>query len=931
MTHGEAIERVVANLLAQDESAWPSDADLARSHPDLMPELADRVTALRSIRRAAARAAGHSAASGPAQLLDRIFETDLQLLQAELSDYEILTRVQYGGQGVVYKALQRATKRVVAIKVLLDGPLATPRQRARFAREVELCSRLTHPNVVALYSSGTVHGRPYCAMEFIDGLPIDEFVFLHRPLPREIVRLIAAVCRAIHYAHQRGIIHRDLSPANLMVDLDGVPHVLDFGLAKDVWLAGGPEISQTGQVVGTLPFLSPEQISGNDTEIDVRSDVYSLGAVLFTLLSGRRPFLARSAVELRDQILHERPPRLSQVQRPDGSPVAADRDLELILLKALAAETSERYQSAEALADDLDRYIAGEAVQARAHSRLYLLRKSVRKYRWAYAGGALFLLVLIAGVTVSTAMWLEAAAQHNTATQAAAISYSLFDDLSTVFENDVRTLAGGVAVGDKLFTLVDARLSELEEVTSSDAKLLPTLTLLKEHQGDIAAAQGNRAVARACYTAFLDGARALRPQNHATRAIIARAHRKLAGIIDEAEPQYRQAVELGTAVASDGHAGFRDYAELCETHIQFARFYFLRGDYTQSADQINAALRVAETHDFESQLESGGPALFALARERESDLYFRLADAERATNALLECLRLREQLSANSPANADLRHKVLRTHSRLAQAYREQVRPELARDHLQQAIRIGEDLVFVDPTVTDWTKDLAVAHASLALELHDIPELDSAAVHCSRALDLVTRIHESDPEDLMAVDLLAGIHSYASKIALKRGSLDEALMHAQEMVALRHSLCAAAPDATTPRRKLAVDLEALGSCYHTAGDLQSAGQAYEQAFAIRRELLAARPEFVESQLDCVLSQIVLSAWLLDFDTAEADARTAAYLAQAEQTLQTLQRAGKMEGQQRRLRDWTARIQEYRVLLAEHEARRTQAPVPEQRR
>jgi serine/threonine protein kinase len=176
----------------------------------------------------------------------------LRVLQEHFVDLQSMEHIRHGGQGVVFRAVERNTGRTVAVKLLLNGPLATPHQRARFEREVELIGRLRHPNIVTLYGSGEVQGRLYFTMEFVDGHTIDDYALLHDLTPHEIVRLMIKVCRAINYSHQNGIIHRDLTPNNILVDAEGEPRIFDFGLAKDLH---AENTSLTEHVVGTLPFM----------------------------------------------------------------------------------------------------------------------------------------------------------------------------------------------------------------------------------------------------------------------------------------------------------------------------------------------------------------------------------------------------------------------------------------------------------------------------------------------------------------------------------------------------------------------------------------------------------------------------------------------------------------------------------------------------
>ncbi len=413
------VEKIVREVIDNRRAGLEVDySAIERDHATLMPQLSERLRRLQAVEAAAHRARQQPQSTRLADPPGLAFEDDLEFLREALSGYNILERIHYGGQGVVYKAKQRSTKRAVAIKLLLDGPLVSDRQRGRFAREVELVSRLQHPNIVTVYESGVVRGRQFFAMEFVDGLPTDDYILLHGLGVRETVRLLQTVCEAVSAAHQHGIIHRDLKPANILVDLEGQPHILDFGLAKDVAgmsAAGKPSsVSVDGQIVGTLPYLSPEQAAGMGDHIDVRSDIYSLGIVAFELITGGFPYpvagdpqavrnsiLSREPIGLRKALSHDR-------SRGSFSANEVNDDLEKVVLKALEKDKSRRYQSAAAFADDLGRYLAGDAVEAKAASRLYLLKKTLRKFRVHVAISAGFMVVLVAALIGITAAWQRA-------------------------------------------------------------------------------------------------------------------------------------------------------------------------------------------------------------------------------------------------------------------------------------------------------------------------------------------------------------------------------------------------------------------------------------------------------------------------------------------------------------------------------------------
>lgn len=360
-----------------------------------------------------------------------------------ITGFDDIREVRRGGQGIVFSANQRSTKRRVAIKVLLEGAFASKTSRRRFEREIDLVAGLRHPNIVSVHDSGvTADGRLYFVMEFIDGVPLDQFLAQVRqteraPLsPKEMLRIFAKVGDAINYAHQRGVIHRDLKPGNILVDTAGEPHVCDFGLAKTTSgsAADDPEhhnMSVTGQFMGSLPWASPEQLEGSHTRVDVRTDVYSLGVILYQMLSGRMPFETQGGIrQLFENITNNLPPRPSAVS---GN---LDDEIDTIVMKCLAKDVERRYQSAAELVADVRHYLAGEPIQAKRDSAWYTLRKTLRRYQVAAGVTAGVIVALLLALLVSVGSWREATrardAAEKEASQRAAIGTFLERMLTSV-------------------------------------------------------------------------------------------------------------------------------------------------------------------------------------------------------------------------------------------------------------------------------------------------------------------------------------------------------------------------------------------------------------------------------------------------------------------------------------------------------------------
>jgi eukaryotic-like serine/threonine-protein kinase len=312
--------------------------------------------------------------------------------------YTVVASVREGGQGAIYEAVEHMTKRRVAIKVLRSGPFSGEAEQVRFEREVQILGRLQHPHIVTIHTSGTTQRQRYFVMDFIEGKPLDEYVRDENLSVADTLALFLKIASAIDAAHVNGITHRDLKPANILVDPQGHPHVLDFGLAKTSDDAGvDVKVTTTGQFVGSLPWAAPEQLRDDPNDVDLRTDVYGLGIVLYFILTESLPYdrygIARDVM---NRILEGEHSPPSRYRKEIGN------ELDTIVLKCLRVSRKRRYQMAGEVARDIERYLAGEPIEAKRDSAGYLLMKTARRYRTA----ALFVALVVVGgvgyaVTVS--------------------------------------------------------------------------------------------------------------------------------------------------------------------------------------------------------------------------------------------------------------------------------------------------------------------------------------------------------------------------------------------------------------------------------------------------------------------------------------------------------------------------------------------------
>ena len=394
-------------LLEEIMDSGRSPEEVCRASPELLPAVREGLRRSRAFE-------GEVEAMFPTQGLGKLDAMPPDTEAPDIPGYVVLNLLGRGGMGVVYRALHLKLTRTVAIKMLVSGRYAAGPERARLVREAQAIALLRHPNIIQVFDLGDLDGRPYFTMEYLEGGSLSQKLAGVPQPGREAAAMVATLAEAIQVAHAAGIVHRDLKPANILLTADGTPKISDFGLARDYTEA--PELTLGGSRHGTPSYMSPEQASGKRGTIGPSTDIYSLGAVLYEMQTGRPPFMAETPAETERQVIAEEPAPPSRLN------AEVPRDLETICLKCLCKDRGRRYASASDLADDLRRFLRGEPIAAQRASLLERLFKWARRHP-AHTAAGVGAAAAVSGV-LGAILW--------TISVKATIAQAVADDLAEV-------------------------------------------------------------------------------------------------------------------------------------------------------------------------------------------------------------------------------------------------------------------------------------------------------------------------------------------------------------------------------------------------------------------------------------------------------------------------------------------------------------------
>jgi tetratricopeptide (TPR) repeat protein/predicted Ser/Thr protein kinase len=697
--------------------------------------------------------------------------------------HETVVPIGSGGMGEVFKAWDPHLQRQVALKYLRhDDPVLVE----RLLREARAQARVDHPSVCKVYEVGEEDGRSYIAMEYVDGEPLD--VAAKRLTLEQKILLIKKVTEAVQAAHSAGLVHRDLKPANILVtDHDGEahPYVLDFGIARMEELAG---LTVTGQVMGTPGYLSPEQARGDIDAIDRRTDVFSLGVILYELLGGARPFDGDSNISILVNLLEEDPVPLRKRS------AAVPRDIETVVMACLEKEPERRYPSARALADDLGRWLAGEPVAAHRLGVIDRIARTVRRNRAVAVTAAVFVVIGIAGavkyaVDLSRQRQRAERARDGAETLVRFMLRDLFTALQPIGRLDLLDAVSREAAAHYQ-RFGDAELGSKERV--GRAIVLNNLAEVQDAQGHLV--EG------------LDG------------------HRRAAAILRE-------------EAAAPG-APPEWLAELAGTLSAVAESLQETGDLGGALGELNAGLRVARELVDDHPDEPRWQAVVVELLINVGWVLREDGDSESALAHLDEALDLANAASEVEPENTEWRFRRAEVESYIARVLEEDGRFDRAALHLDNARRLLTDLADSEPGNTRWQFELVLTDGRLGWLAEDRGDPEGALADYRRGLDRGLRLVEHDPANARWEREVSVLHSSVGAILLAREQAAAARESFAAGLEISERLVSRSPASPSAVNDLAWDWLQLGAAEDALGHDAEARRASERAVELMAPVVA---------------------------------------------------------------------------------------------
>lgn len=846
----ERLTEILDRYLSALENGVPLSADeLLAQHPDVAGPLRaylDRLDALHDV----AAGFGGPASPGPAGTALRQDHDEGK----RLGDFVLLREVGHGGMGVVYEARQVSLDRRVALKILPFAAVLDSKQTARFKNEAQAAAQLHHPNIVSVFAIGVERGVHYYAMQYIDGQPLDLAIRQLReqlhparqrkgspavattgdspPLPAEsthkslltphsgstleyfriVAQLGVQAARALHCAHEHGVVHRDVKPSNLLLDFQGKLWVTDFGLAR---IQTDATLTRTGDVVGTMRYMSPEQASGHSVLVDHRTDVYSLGMTLYELLTLCPAFGDEQGPALLRRIERADPPRPSRINPQIPA------DIENVVWKAIAKSRDDRYATADELADDLQRFLEGVPTAAKPPGVFERLNKWTRRHRKVVATAAGCGLSAVCVLTVCALLVLQKNAERQTALaeaqrnwQRAETNFRQAKQVVDQFGARLAERLAGIPAAEPIRReLLDETLRYYQgfiQQAADNPALQQDLAVTYSKIGGITEHLGKSDEALLAYqqaTAILERLSEQNPASCETRALLALCRSNLGmllartGKVEEGLRQVVQAQAVQEQLVATFPADGSYAAALALTKTNLGLLQSQVGDEAQAEQSYLAAVQT------QRRLLRGRTADARLRRNLASSLnnlsmLYSHTKLSAAVEYAEEALGIRERLVESNPDNVEVLNELALALNNLGALYSRQDQDQRAAESYAEAIRLQSRLVEVAPETVGYRGDLAVSYNNLGLLQSRQARYPQSLDAFRQALALQQKLVERFPKDPDFTSSLAGVYNNLGMVLRKQGQDAEAVQAFQLAVQYQETACRRSPAVTRYRELL---------------------------------------------------------------------------------------------------------------------------------